>query len=654
MIRNLLSFFLLGLSFAAPLAAQTRPNVVLVTLDTTRADRMGFLGSTRGLTPQLDALARQGTVFTRAYSQAPLTTVSHATLFTGTHPPFHGVHDFSEPLPADIPVLAELLRRQGYQTAAFVGALILDPVNGMAPGFNRGFDYYDAGYRLRRGKSDDRYDSLERRAEQVVARALAWLKGAAPGKPFFLWVHVFDPHEPYEAPGIYGRKHARTPYDGEIEYTDAQVGKLFEALRARGLFKNTLIAVASDHGEAFGEHGEYTHGVLLYDTTIHVPLLIKFHDGHWAGQRYDGRVGLVDVAPTILSAVGLPVPKEMQGHNLLRLLGRPPADLPSYAETQYPRRAFGWSSLESLRTGSFLYVRSSRPELYDQSADPGLKRDLAESSKAEQRRLAGQLEAFRARVSENRPAGGAKKETDPRLAEKLAALGYVSGGSATTAPDEELPNPRDKIDVANLMHTATLLVEQEEPARAIPILRKILSTDPQIFVAQMQLGLALSKLKDYRAAVEPLRRATELQPTAGPPHFALGRALLSVGDIPKAASQLEIAADLMPTTVGPNFYLATAYAALGRTEPAMQYCRKTLALDPNHYGANLVLGRMLTVLGQPVEGLPYMQKAVTVRPDSAEAHRLIADTYSRLGREQDAARHRAAASRLKPSAEPPG
>jgi len=640
--------FLPGCGTADTAPATAQPNVILITLDTTRADRMGFLGSKRGLTPHLDALAREGTVFTRAYSQAPLTTVSHATLLTGTYPPFHAVEDFSVPLPDDVPDLAVELKQRGYRTAAFVGALILDPVNGMAPNFNRGFDVYDAGYRLRRDRADDRYQSLERRAEDVVARAQKWLE-ANSSQPFFLWVHVFDPHEPYEAPAPWGQRH-KDPYDCEIAYTDSVMGKLFDFLRQRNLMAGTTIVVASDHGEAFGEHGEFTHGVFLYDTTIHVPLVIKFHDGHWKGVRYTGQVSLVDVAPTVLAAANAPVPQEMQGRNLIPLLQRPPADLPSYAETQYPRRAFGWSALHTLRSGGQLYVQAPRPELYDVTADPETKQDLAEARKADARRMDGQLENFKKRVESGRTPENVRTKADPRLLEKLTALGYVSGGAATTKPDNELPDPKDKIQVANQLHSATLMIEQGEQARAIPTLQRILATDPQIFVAQMQLGLAYSKQKNYREAIAPLRKATDLMPTSGPAHFALGRSLLSVGEIAAAATHFEIVVTQIPQWAGAHFLLATAYAITERPQQAMDSCRTALKYEPSNYGANLLLGRMLTVHGDPAGGLPHLEKAVELRPNSAEGFRLLADTYARLGRAADAERARAAAARLRGAA----
>src|SRR5512134_1924616 len=254
---------LLAVGEAGAALAAERPNVVLVTLDTTRADRMGFLGSKAGLTPALDQLASRSLVFEQAYSQAPLTTVSHATILSGTYPQLHKVNDFGVPLPPELPYLPDLLKTAGWRTAAFLGSLVLDARSGLAPGFDRGFDVYDAGFRTRRGK-EGRYQTIERRGGEVVDRALAWLSRRPEG-PFLLWVHLFDPHDPYDAPPPFGRRHAREPYDGEIAYTDAQVGRLITELSRQKLLDGALIAVFADHGESRGEHGEKTHGVFLYD-----------------------------------------------------------------------------------------------------------------------------------------------------------------------------------------------------------------------------------------------------------------------------------------------------------------------------------------------------------------------------------------------------
>src|SRR6266850_1800409 len=287
--------------------ASPRPNIVLITLDTTRADRMGFLGSERGLTPNLDALAREATIFSRAYAQVPLTTPSHATILTGTYPQFNHVNYMGDPLGNALPFLPDIFHKKGYRTAAFVGALVLDSKK-LAKGFDRGFDIYDAGFHRRR-PNEDHYHSLERRGEEVVSRALAWLR-KKPAGPFFLWVHLYDPHDPYSPPEPYKTRYQAEPYDGEIAYTDSVVARLIAGLRTRGLFDGALIAVMADHGEAFGEHGENHHGIFLYDETIHVPLLLKTPGQHSA-KKIATRVGLVDVAPTILQAVRVPVPAAM-------------------------------------------------------------------------------------------------------------------------------------------------------------------------------------------------------------------------------------------------------------------------------------------------------------------------------------------------------
>jgi arylsulfatase A-like enzyme/thioredoxin-like negative regulator of GroEL len=646
-------FFLISLILVcgchAPAGAQA--NIVLITLDTTRADRMGFLGSGKGLTPHLDGLARESAVFTRAYAQAPITTVSHASILTGCYPVGHGVDGFAVPLPAHVPSLPDLLRQRGYRTGAFVGAMILDPVNGLAPEFNRGFEVYDAGYRVR-VKGASRYETLERRAADVVARALAWLgtggppaSRAAGSKPFFLWVHVFDPHEPYDAPGRFRQKFA-DPYDAEIAYTDDAIGRLLAELKSRQLWDNTLVAVMADHGESFGEHGERTHGVFLYDSTIHVPLVIKFPQQRFAGKRAGGRTDLVNVAPTALEAAGVAAPRGMQGQSLAAMLARDgEREAPAFSETKYPAKAFGWSSLAALRTEKYLFVSAPRRELYDLVADPGALRNLAAVNKPLADRLAQQLENF-AKFHRAAPAAPRKEtEMDPRLAEKLAALGYVaaggSGGEAAGGAD-----PKDKIGVANQLHAATQMIENHEQERAIPLLRRIVASDPQIFAAQMKLGAALFELGQFRESVAPLRRATDIQPDSGQAQYALGKSLVATGDFPAAAAHLDIAATRLPKSVQTHFLLGSAYASMRQPGKAVSALRTAAQLDPRHYNAHLALGRILAVEGQPREGMPYLERAVQLRPESREAQRFLADAYAQVGRTADAARVRARAETL--------
>jgi len=643
-----------------------RPNIILITVDTTRADRMGFLGSTRGLTPNLDAVAKNATAFTHAYSHVPLTTASHATILTGTYPQYNHVNDFGVPLAAGLPYLPDILHHEGYKTAAFVGSLILDPIAGTAPGFDRGFDLYDANFRIKTAK-DNRYDTIERRAGEVVAHALSWLsKRPANAPPFFLWIHLYDPHDPYDPPEPY-KSRFTDPYDGEIAYADAMLGKLFAALKTAGLYNGAAIAMMADHGEAFGEHGERTHGIFLYDETIHVPLLIKLP--LTAGPRgtqlpnhmptSDTRVGLVDVAPTILQIAGIAVPKEMQGQSLLseisvgiQRVGVKPSAAQSngvvhhdiYSETDYPHRAFGWSSLRALRTGKYLAIEAPKRELYDQKLDQAELTNLAPQSPAIAETLIAKVEDFRKQSSADL-AEAAK--LDPGQAEKLRALGYV-GGDTGQGHEGKIGgiDPKDRIEVANLMHDGILEVEQGQYEDAIAKLNRVLETEPDSAVAYVQLGTAWTRLKNYDKALPILQKAVELKADSGLAQYELGLALFETGNWKDAAPQFEKAVARSPRWADAHFSLASVYARIDRVPEALDELDQTLALNPNHYRANLLRGRLLFLLGKPADSLPNLQKAATVQPDSREAHQFLADAYAQLGRTAEEQQERLRAAQL--------
>ncbi len=641
----------------------TRPNVILITVDTTRADRMGFLGSTRGVTPNLDAIAAGGTAFTRAYSHVPLTTASHATILTGTYPQYTHVNDFGVPLAAGLPYLPDILQQNGYRTAAFVGSLVLDPIAGTAPGFDRGFDVYDAGFRIKTAR-ESRFDTIERRAGDVVAHALTWLKRrpAIGAPPFFLWVHLYDPHDPYDPPEPYKSKFA-DPYDGEIAYADAMLGKLFTALKAAGLYQGSMIAMMADHGEAFGEHGERNHGIFLYDETIHVPLMIKLPrealDTSSAVQRKsDGRVGLVDVTPTVLEVAGIEIPKEIQGRSLLSAIRKsknpknaddqPEADRPIYSETDYPHRAFKWSSMRSLRTGKYLAIESPKDEVYDQTSDPKAMNNLAASSPAVADTLIGQVEKFRQQTA-TEFADAAK--LNPMQAEKLRALGYVGGD---TGPGHEGKiggiDPKDRIEIANLMHDGILQVEQGEYQAAIQSLQRLLETETDSAIAYVQLGTAWSRLKNYEKALPILRKAVELKSDSTIAQYELGLALYETGDAKDAAAQFEKVVAKSPRWADAQFSLASVDARIDRVPEAMEHLDSCLKLSPDHYRANLLRGRLLSLLGKPDEALANLQKAAAVEPDSREAHLFLADAYQQLGRASEESTERARAEKAQPPA----
>jgi arylsulfatase A-like enzyme/thioredoxin-like negative regulator of GroEL len=630
---RILALFLLGILPSLPAAAQSKapPNVILITMDTVRADRMGFLGSTAKLTPNLDAIATQSIVFSRAYSQVPLTTASHASILTGTYPQFHGVNDFGKPLPGGIPTLATELKQRGYTTAAFVGSVILDAKSGLAPGFDRGFDVYDAGYRVRRSAQESRYGTIERRAMEVVQRASGWLK--AQRGPFFLWIHLYDAHDPYEPPAPYATR-GSSRYDGEVAYVDAAIGRFIATLKAQNLYGSAALLITADHGEALGEHGERTHGVFLYDETIRVPMLLKLPNSART-KRVDARVQLVDVAPTLLGTSGAKVPSAMQGRSLL---AKTLADEDAYAETHYPSRAFGWSALAALRRDRYLFVRAPKRELYDVQGDPKEARNLAASSAAVADVLSAQLDQFRAKTA----AGGSETATGmtPEQAQQLAALGYVVGGTSESASAKASGiDPKDKVEVANILHDAILAIEEGQYAEAQPLLQRVIRDDPQIYTAQYQLGLSYSKQKNFDEAIPHFQKAIAIQPDSAIAHYELGLALYEKSELAAAASELEQVTEKMPKWADAQYSLASVYARVDRIKDALDRLQLALEANPEHFRANLLTGRILALQGRPDVGVTLLEKAVQLEPNNSEAHAFLADAYRRLGKTNEARVH---------------
>jgi choline-sulfatase len=553
------SLVFLCFSFAA---AASKPNLVLITLDSVRADRMGFLGAKGALTPNLDRLAGESIVFEHAYTQAPASVVSHATILSGAYPQSTGMSEIGGTLSSSLLYLPDLLKTQAYRTAAIVGSIDLDPQNGLAQGFDRGFQTYDAGFRPAL-PGDARPPVIERRGDQVVARAVAWLDHNAQGQSqFFLWVHIADARGP------------ATSYNSAITAADAAIGKLIGALQQRKIYRNTAVIVVADHGESLGAHGEDTHGVFLYDETIHVPLLIKLPEAQPAAKpattRVAAKVRLVDIAPTLLEIAAIPVPSQMQGQSLLRIAkskssGGSGSDQPVYSRADLPQRGFGWSPLESWRAGKYLYIRAPKPELYDLTADPGSAHNLAQSSKATLDTMAAQLDNFDRRFSGE--AGKASAELSSSEMQKLASLGYIglqrSSGSATTVAGTD---PKDKIATANKVIAA--MTRGSKPDGAIAALGPVVSADANLYLAQYTLGAALARKAQYAEAAKHLHKAIELQPDSAWAHYEIGACLLKTGDFKTAIVHLEIATGRLPAFAPAHLSLAEAYEHMGRTEDA--------------------------------------------------------------------------------------
>ena len=533
---------------------QARPNVVLITLDSIRADRVGFLGAKTKTTPNLDGVAVQSVVFEQAYSQAPLTVVSHATILSGTYPQTHRASELGSRLATSLPFIPDLLRARGYRTAAFVGSAALDPTSGMAQGFERGFAVYDIE-RHSSAQASSGSGPVARPAAQVVARAAAWLSHSAQG-PFFLWVQLrLD--NPQTALAV--------SYNAGVAATDAGLGKLIVALRASKLYDDALIVIASDHGESLGAHGEEGHGVFLYDETIHVPLLVKLPQNQNAGKRVRARASLVDIAPTILEVAGVAVPSQMQGQSLLRI-AKSNSDQPAYSVSDFPRQAFGWSALESWRAGKYLYIRAPKPELYDLAADQDATHNLAQSSKATLETMAAQLEAFDRRFSGAGNAGGTELSSSEM--QKLASLGYV-GLQKSTSPTTMASSgvdPKDGIATANKVLSAQRLLDRGKPESAIAALQPVMAGASKMYLVQYVMGAALARQGKYPQAIEYLRSAIELQPDSAWAHYEMGSCLLKSGDYKTAVIHLEIASKRLPDFAEARSLLAQAQGTLGQSK----------------------------------------------------------------------------------------
>jgi tetratricopeptide (TPR) repeat protein len=432
----------------------------------------------------------------------------------------------------------------------------------MAQGFDRGFESYDAGFRLPE-KGLLRSQSVERSGDQVVTRATLWLKKKS-AQPFFLWVHLADPQAPYGS------------YDRAVAAADSAFGKLVAALKTENIYEDAIVVAAADHGESLGAHGEDTHGIFLYDDTILVPLVVKLPQSQMAGKRVSGRVRLLDVAPTVLEAAGVPVPPQMQGQSLLRIAkSSPSTDQPVYSRSDYGQRGFGWSGLQSWRASKYLYVRSPKPELYDLTSDSGATKNLAQTSKGTADTIAAQLDSFNKRFA----SGGKATELSSSEMQKLASLGYVglqksaSGTDAATGTD-----PKDVIALANKVGSAWQSLDDGKPEKAVPVFQQVLGSTPNTYLAQYGLGLALAQQQQCPKAVDPLRKAIELQPDSAWAHYQMGFCLIKTGDFKTALVHLEIATSRLPESGDAQALLGQAYEKLGRAEDAKRARAKAAQL----------------------------------------------------------------------------
>jgi arylsulfatase A-like enzyme/Tfp pilus assembly protein PilF len=546
-----------------------------------------------------------------------------------------GMHDFTtNRVPANSATLARILRDHGYTTAAFIGAAVLDSRFGLNQGFDEYFDHFDFS-QLRAAN----FDQLERRGDRVVDEALSWLK-LNPRRPLFLWVHLYDPHYPYTPPEPYASQFRDSPYDGEIAFADAQVGRLFSYLRERGEYDNALIVVASDHGEGLGEHGEKNHGFFIYNSTLHVPLICKVPGAQ--PRLVEEEVSLVDVLPTLLEALKLPVPPVVQGRSLMpSIMGRPSGASSSlYAETYLPLLHFHWSPLRSLQSKGWKFIEAPQPELYELGRDTEERNNLFKEQGVRAREMRERLYSLMRRYTP--PAGPEPKKalTDPSLYARLRSLGYVavSPGTYAQPSGKPLPDPKDRIQTYELVSEAMSDGQRGRYQESLRKLREAQRTDPDSPTLNYMMGLDYQGLRDIPEAIERFQAALKANPGFSMALFNLGEAQVQAGDLDSAAVSLARAAELDPTNFSATFELGIVFLKRNRYEEAFREFQRTAAINPDYAPAHAAVGEGYLRQGKPDEAAKELEHAVELDPRSRRAHYSLGLAYQALGRQADADR----------------
>ena len=568
-------------------------NVLLVTLDTTRADRIGVYGRPLGApspaTPFLDSLAASGATFLHAASVTPLTLPAHSTLMTGLLPAAHGVRDNGGFRLADEhKTLAEAFAAAGFRTGGFVSAYVLDHKWGIAQGFERYFDDFD----LEKVKTLS-LGEIQRPGDETIAQATQWIdglkgggtNGAGAGERFFAWIHLYDPHTPHTPPEPWKSRYPKSPYNAEIAWTDSLVGRILDHLEARGLRERTIVAVMGDHGEGLGDHGEADHGFFIYRSTSWVPFLLDAPYAGVHGRVVATPVGQADVAPTLLELAGVTGGLDPgQGRSLVPLLAGaadPPGSLPrGYSEIFLPRLHYGWSELRSLRRDRWHFIEAPRAELYDIEADPGETRNLADGERPVVRQLRAELAALDATV---KPAatGSAPVEEDEETMRALAALGYIGGQTLDTGKSfRELPDPKDRLDVFAKMGQARGLSRGKDSARAIQLLEEVLAEDPEVVDAWFTLANVQFRQRNWEKAADFYRETLKRRPDHDWAMIGLADTYVARGEIDAAVAGYRKYLEGDPKNAQILYRLAQVELDAGRDDDAEKGLRRTLEAEP--------------------------------------------------------------------------
>jgi choline-sulfatase len=597
------------------------PSILLVTLDTTRADRIGAYGYRAARTPALDRLATEGVLFERAVSAAPITLPAHVSLLTGLYPFKHGVRNNGNfILDQRVPTLATVLHDSGYRTAAFVSAFVLDRRYGLS----RGFDHYD-----------DRFE-LERRGGDTGAAADAWL--AANGRadrPFFAWVHLYDPHDPYDPPAPFRDVFAGRPYDGEIAYDDQVVGAIVARLKSLDLESSTIVAVVGDHGESLGDHDEATHAMFVYESAVRVPMMVRGR-AIAAGKRVPELVRSIDLAPTLLALAGRPPLANAQGRNLMPLVGGDRSQAPdaAYAETYFPRLFMNWAALRSIQDARWKYIAAPEPELYDLTNDPGERTNVA---LREAGRTAALKRAFDA-MTGGEEGSVTPAAIDRETAQKLAALGYIGAAVDRPGSSEAVrPDPKAMIGVFNQLREANAAIQQRRYPDAESSARSVLEKDRTNAFAVMIVARAEMEQGKYHEAVKDYRHYADLVPSSADAHQWIAVCLSRLGDVEGALREVDVSLGLDARHAEARALRGGLLARSGRLDEAVRELRSAVEIAPDNVPFRIGLGRLLIGQQRLDEADAEIRHALDRQPGNPDAHAARASVL--VGRGQlDAAR----------------
>lgn len=599
-------------------------NILLITLDTTRADHLGCYGYKKAKTPNLDRLAAEGLRFVNTYCPAPLTLPSHTSIFTGLEPVKHGVRNNGRYLAEGIRTITEYLHDKGYKTAAFVSSYSVDSRFGL----DRGFDTYDDSFQA---NLPFKTLNAERRAEDTFASFAGWLENNFRQK-FFCWVHYYDPHLPYTPPSPYREEFADSPYDGEIAYMDNYVGRILDALKAKGLLDKTIIVVAGDHGEGLGEKIEQGHGIYLYEETLRVPLIF-WNKSIWPrAAAINTRVRLIDIAPTLAEMLGLKAEASlMQGQSLLPVMaGREKKDREVLAETVYPRENFGWSELVALVSGNWKYIQAPRPELYDLKSDPEERKNLSQYEKERSEKLKARMEQLLL-MSGGGTGSGAGQTARSEDLERLRSLGYIS--FAPARPGSSVLDPKDPeaVELLTMVQKAQMYEYQNNYEEAEKLYEKILEKTPDSPASYISLALAQARLKKMDQALETLKAGLKRLPDNELLLVRLGHTYLVMNRPQEAYETMTQVLKLNPRNIDALTACGGLMEAAGQREEATRYYKMALDLEPESKFLRMALANNLAASGHFQEAIEIYKKLIEDFPQDQAFYQYAGIAYSYLG-----------------------